>query len=347
MDQMDDATACITRLEAENSDLRETLRRVQRIGLIGSVEVDLRRQAFRNFRSPEYLAIHGLPSDAANETHEQWLARIHPEDRGRMETHFLTEVGERASDYTAEYRIIRPSDGEVRWIFAKGVIEREPSGEPIRFVGAHLDITERRLLEQQTETIAREFAHRVKNLGSVVRSLVKMSARSHPEAMPFADKVIGRIDSLFRAKELVQPSRHQNVGGHSILELFDILLAPYAGAGNPISVAGADVRVGPRASTAIALGLHELATNAVKYGALSREGGRLSVEVRPQADDCVEVVWAESGGPALDGKPLKSGFGFEMLDRIFAAQMRATVVRDWVPDGVTVAIRLPIDRLAS
>lgn len=345
MTQRDGASQRIAQLEAENADLRETLRRVQSIGLIGSVEVNLRRHAFRNFRSPEYLAIHGLPPDAANETHEQWLARIHPEDRGRMENHFLTEVGGTATDYTAEYRIIRPSDGEVRWIFAKGAIEREPNGEPIRFVGAHLDITERRLLEQQTETVAREFAHRVKNLGSVVRSLVSMSARNQPKATPFAEKVIGRIDALFRAKELVQPSRHQHVGGHTLSDLLSLLLAPYVGAGNAISIAGADVRVGPRASTTLALGLHELATNAVKYGALSRSGGRLSVEISRTEDGSVEVVWGESGGPPVNGAPLTSGFGFEMLDRIFTSQMKASVVRDWLPHGMRVAIRLPAERL--
>ena len=345
MSEMDDPADRIAALESENAGLRETLQRVQRIGLIGSVEVDLRRYAFRNVRSREYLAIHGLPPEAAHETHAQWLARIHPDDRSRMENHFLTEVGGTGTDYSAEYRIIRPSDGEVRWIFAKGVIEREPSGEPVRFAGAHLDITERRLLELQTETIAREFAHRVKNLGSIVRSLVAMSARSDPEALPFAEKVIGRIDALFRAKELVQPSRHEHAGGHTMLDLVQTLLAPYAGAGNPIAVDGAEVQVGPRASTALALGLHELATNAVKYGAFSREGGRLCVAVN-RHDGQVELVWSESGSPALSGPPLQSGFGFEMLDRIFTAQMKASVLRDWRPDGVRVAIRLPIDRLA-
>ncbi|MGU9982239.1 PAS domain-containing protein [Phreatobacter sp. HK31-P] len=345
MTDRNDPAGRISALEAENADLRETLQRVQSIGLIGSVEVDLRRRAFRNFRSPEYLVIHGLPPDAANETHAQWLARIHPDDRSRMENHFLTEVSGRETDYSAEYRIIRPSDREVRWIFAKGVIERDPAGEPIRFVGAHLDITERRQLEQQTETIAREFAHRVKNLGSVVRSLVAMSARSHPEAAPFAEKVIGRIDALFRAKELVQPSRHDHTVSHTILDLVRTLLAPYAGAENLIAIDGADVPVGPRASTALALGLHELATNAVKYGALSRERGHLSVVVA-RLEGHVDVLWSETGGPALTGKPLKSGFGFEMLDRIFTSQMKATVVHEWLPDGVRVAIRLPVDRLA-
>ncbi|MFN6952950.1 MAG: HWE histidine kinase domain-containing protein, partial [Albidovulum sp.] len=178
-----------------------------------------------------------------------------------------------------------------------------------------------------------------------VRSLVAMSARSHPEAAPFAEKVIGRIDALFRAKELVQPSRHDHTVSHTILDLVRTLLAPYAGAGNLIAIDGADVPVGPRASTALALGLHELATNAVKYGALSRERGHLSVVVA-RLEGHVDVLWSETGGPDLTAKPLKSGFGFEMLDRIFTSQMKATVAHEWLPDGVRVAIRLPVDRLA-
>lgn len=102
---------------------------------------------------------------------------------------------------------------------------------------------------------------------------------------------------------------------------------------------------GPRASTALALGPHERATDAVKCGAFSREGGSLCVAVN-RHDDQVELVWSNTGGPARSGPPLQSGFGFEMLDRIFAAQMKATVLRDWRPDGVRMAIRIPVDRPA-
>jgi PAS domain S-box-containing protein len=123
------------------------LARVQQIGRVGGVEVDL-RDRFRNRRSPEYLLIHGLPPEAANETHEEWVARIHPEDRERTEREFKDAVRAGVTDYYSEYRIVRPSDQQVRWIAVKAFIERDAQGKAIRLVGAHIDITDLRRAER-------------------------------------------------------------------------------------------------------------------------------------------------------------------------------------------------------
>jgi PAS domain S-box-containing protein len=117
------------------------LARVQRIGGVGGLEVDL-ANGFRSPRSPEYLHLHGLPADFVNDTHEQWVARVHPEDRERVEKYFLATLGGSDRDYKAEYRIIRPSDGEVRWIRAVAEIERDIQGRALKLVGVHLDITD-------------------------------------------------------------------------------------------------------------------------------------------------------------------------------------------------------------
>ncbi len=106
------------------------------------------REGFRNRRSPEYLIIHGLPPDATNETHEDWVNRIHPEDRDRTVRQFLDALEGSSEDYTAEYRIIRPSDGQTRWINVIAKIERDASGRALRLVGAHIDITERMLAQE-------------------------------------------------------------------------------------------------------------------------------------------------------------------------------------------------------
>ncbi len=139
-------------IERQRSDqaLREReaeLARVQQIGKVGGVEVDL-RDGFRNRRSPEYLLIHGLPPEAANETHEEWVARIHPEDRERTEREFKDAVKGNVEDYYSEYRIVRPSDKQVRWIAVKAYIERDLNGKAVRLVGAHIDITDLRRAEQ-------------------------------------------------------------------------------------------------------------------------------------------------------------------------------------------------------
>jgi PAS domain S-box-containing protein len=140
-------------IERHNSDqaLREReaeLARVQQIGKIGGVEVDL-RQGFRNRRrSPEYLAIHGLADDSANDSHEDWIRRIHPDDRERTLQTFLGAIEGPDDHYSSEYRIVRPSDGQVRWIAVESRIERDHDGRPLRLVGAHIDVTDRMLAQE-------------------------------------------------------------------------------------------------------------------------------------------------------------------------------------------------------
>ena len=141
-------------------DREAELARIQRIARVGGVEVDL-RHGFQNRRSPEYLLIHGLPPEAANETHEDWVNRIHPDERTATEKQFLDAIAGRDQDYTAEYRIVRPNDGAVRWIRVVAKIDRDAEGRAERLLGAHIDITDRmvaqetlRETEQRFRTIA-------------------------------------------------------------------------------------------------------------------------------------------------------------------------------------------------
>jgi PAS domain S-box-containing protein len=155
------------------------LARVQQIGRIGGLEVDL-RTGFRNRRSPEYLIVHGLPPDAANETHEDWVNRIHPEDRVATEQKFRDAVLSNVRDYTVQYRIIRPSDGAVRWISVRSFIERDETGKPIRLVGAHTDVTDQVMAEQalrQSEEESRKLAAKLAELNATLEQRVREKTR--------------------------------------------------------------------------------------------------------------------------------------------------------------------------
>src|ERR1051325_11505022 len=127
------------------------LARVQEIGQVGGVEVDLAK-GLRTRRSPEYLLIHGLAPDATD-THEDWTRRIHPDDREATLRHFFASINGRSTEYRSEYRIVRPSDGETRWLSVKAEIERTPEGKALRLIGAHIDITERRRAEEALRTL--------------------------------------------------------------------------------------------------------------------------------------------------------------------------------------------------
>jgi len=166
------ATVALREREAE-------LARVQQIGRIGGLEVDL-RTGFRNRRSPEYLLIHGLPPDAVNETHEDWVRRIHPDDREATEKKFRDAVASRVREYTVQYRIIRPSDGELRWISVKSTIERDENGRAVRLVGAHTDITEQVEAERalrQSETEHRKLASQLAELNATLAERVEEKTR--------------------------------------------------------------------------------------------------------------------------------------------------------------------------
>lgn len=166
------AAAALREREAE-------LARVQQLGRIGGLEVDL-RTGFRNRRSPEYLLIHGLPPDAANETHDDWVRRIHPEDREGTEKKFRDAIASKVREYTVQYRIIRPSDGETRWISVKSTIERDANGRAIRLVGAHTDVTEQVMAEQalrQSEERYRKLADQLAELNATLAQRVEEKTR--------------------------------------------------------------------------------------------------------------------------------------------------------------------------
>jgi PAS domain S-box-containing protein len=143
------------------------LARVQRIGGVGGLEVDLSR-GFRSQRSPEYLYLHGLPPSAVNDTHQDWVARVHPEDRERVERYFLAAVAGSGKDYKAEYRIIRPIDGQTRWIRAVAEIERDGQGRALKLVGAHLDITD----QKRAETTVQESEGRLRAIADALPFLI-------------------------------------------------------------------------------------------------------------------------------------------------------------------------------
>lgn len=137
------------RVHAERK-LREReadLARMQRIGEVGGLDIDVAND-LTSWRSPEYLRLHGLPPDARKETHAEWLARVHPEDRERAQRILHAALHDPNSNYDNEYRIIRRSDGAVRWIHARADIERDANGKPLRLVGVHVDITNQKRMQE-------------------------------------------------------------------------------------------------------------------------------------------------------------------------------------------------------
>ncbi|GJE03918.1 sensor histidine kinase [Methylobacterium isbiliense] len=322
--------------------------RVQEIAGVGGLEVEL-GAGFKNRRSAQYLRIHGLPPDATHESHEEWVRRIHPDDREATERHFVETVRGSETDYRAEYRIIRPSDGEVRWIAATAQIERDASGRALRLIGAHRDVTWRKANEEARELLTRELSHRIKNIFAVVQGLIALTARGHPAARDYADSIRARLQALAQAHEYVRPhgpDRQPAVPNQTVQGLLRTLLTPYVEQGRErVGIAGDDAAVGEKAATALALIVHELATNAVKYGALSVATGRVEICCRREGAS-LSLLWRERGGPAVAGPPGRRGFGSVLLARSAVGQLDGEIHHDWAAEGLTMRISVPVENLA-
>jgi len=146
-DELHRVNAILFESQKTLKDRESDLARVQQIARIGGVNVDLRHGFDNGRRAPEYLEVHGLAPGTVD-SHEDWVRRLHPDDRDRTLQHFLEAVSGSATHYSSEYRIVRPNDGQIRWIACEAEIERDEKGQPIRLVGAHMDITDRNLAKE-------------------------------------------------------------------------------------------------------------------------------------------------------------------------------------------------------
>ena len=191
-------------------------------------------------------------------------------------------------------------------------------------------------------------SHRIKNIFAVVSGLAILSARGRPDAQPFAGAFRERVQALAQAHEYVRPYSPDlpRSGEQTVQGLLRALLAPYLEDRQArFRVEGDDVPVGASAATALALIVHEQATNAVKYGALSQEGGHVHVSTEQVGDELI-LTWRERGGPAVPGPPEREGFGTLMAARSVAGSLNGTIVYDWAPTGLMVRLAMPVAALS-
>jgi PAS domain S-box-containing protein len=199
------------------------------------------------------------------------------------------------------------------------------------------DITERLMAQEQQQLLMGEMRHRVKNLFALANAIVSISAKSSAREGDIIANVQARLSSLARAHDLIMSDRllgPENEQHVPLLTLVQTILEAYA-ADNRISIRGDDCDVGGKAVTNLALLLHELATNAAKYGSLSVGTGRIDVDVTTDGDQIL-LVWRETGGPE-PSPGATTGFG-SRLERGLASALGATIERDWQPTGLVVSI---------
>jgi two-component sensor histidine kinase len=251
---------------------------------------------------------------------------------------------------------IRAADGRILGTFANYYREpKEPSERDLETIGMVTRTTaiaiERSVNEQareraeaQRNLLLRELNHRVKNVFTLVDSLLMMSARSATSAEAFATAVRGRLRALNKAHELVQPGLSEiEIAEPRAVPLKRVIadiLAPYVQSDSEkFMLSGPDLQVSPQSITGIALILHELATNAAKYGALGHSDGKLLVSWT--ISDLLQLEWSEREGPA-HSTPTSTGFGGTLVKRTVEGQFKGTIEYRWKPHGLDIEIRIPL-----
>lgn len=277
-------------------------------------------------------------------TFERLSDKIHPADRDRVRAAFTATRGV-IGPYEIDFRIIVGTD--VRWISARGR-GNDAGIKDRKMTGIFLDVTGRKNAEESHELLAGEMSHRVKNLLAIASGLTQITSRSSASVEIMTKQLTGRLSALGRAHDLVRPLPNGQGNAALLGDIISVLLAPYDDDGafaGRVRVAVPRLGVGETAATGLALVIHELATNALKYGSLSLPEGTLDVSGTVVGDN-VEIQWTERGGPKVVKPDGPGGYGSKLLTRTVAGHLGGTLEHDWSKEGLLVTIRIDGSRLS-
>lgn len=277
----------------------------------------------------------GLDPDDTPSLPEEALSRIHPDDRPAL-LRAMTEATSSLSDYRCEFRVVL-RDGGTRWLAERGMVMRDGLGS-LRLTGVNWDITERKQLEQRQHLLIGELDHRVKNLLAVIQSVVQQSGRQAPTVEALQEALRGRLRAMAVAHEILASQRWVGADLEAVVQR---TLAPHVeGEPERLDVRLEALLLEPGTAQSLSLALHELATNAIKYGAWSVPGGRVELEGKVLGARGLALTWRESHGPPVE-TPQRKGFGSLLLNRAFAYETGGKVELDWRPEGLVCRIVLP------
>ncbi|MFT3667663.1 MAG: HWE histidine kinase domain-containing protein [Pseudoxanthomonas sp.] len=275
-----------------------------------------------------------------------WLTTyLHPEDRTLVER-AIAEAQATQGEFRAEHRVAR-EDGAWAWVSSRAVPIRQPNGLVTEWFGAATDISERRRHDEHQRLLVNELNHRVKNTLAIVQSMAMQTLRDCDDATLAADRFESRLHALSQAHDMLTRKRWE---GASLDDIVRAAIAPCVQQDTDrFEIVGGRVELDPQRALALTMALHELCTNAMKYGALSVPEGRVAIHWRCEGEGRarrLELRWEESGGPSV-ALPTRRGFGSRLIERGLRHDLGGDVSLDFASTGVVCRIDVPLAREAD
>jgi len=262
----------------------------------------------------------------------------HPDDLVANTPLFQRTI-DQGESFEIEKRYVRP-DGSIVWVHNSVTALRDEAGRALSTTCITIDITDRKRAEEHQRLLINELNHRVKNTLAIVQGIAQQTFKGEAASTGARGAFEGRLAALSQAHNVLT---EQNWESACLREIVEGTAAPYRR--ERFEIDGPDLRLPPKTSVSLALALHELSTNAVKYGALSTPTGRIHISWR-DGDGRLKLVWREAGGPPVS-PPERRGFGTRMIERGLASELGGDVRIDFAPDGLVCAVDAPLPRMAD
>jgi PAS domain S-box-containing protein len=332
------------------TDRNRQLELAGKAALVGSFAIDVHApwEDFASNRmrvSPGFCAIYSLPDETAEVSVGDWRSQVHSDDLPQFLEHRRQVFAQLRGEHHAEFRIVRPC-GTIRWIETRSYIEYDQAGHAKRMVGVNIDVTERKRAEEARTILNAELDHRVKNALATVWAVASHTREGSRSVDGFIAALEGRLRSMATTHELLSSRRWQ---GLPLTELVRRELAPYATRNNT-EINGPGILLKPEAGQAVGMVIHELATNAAKYGALSTKEGRVSIRwdrhLNGHPRSHLVLEWQEIGGPPVVA-PGASGYGTSTIRDLIPYEFGGTVDLVLAPEGVRCRLELSAEWLSN
>lgn len=273
-------------------------------------------------------------------TYTDLISAVYEEDRDRMQTAVKASI-ENKIDYDIEYRLITP-DGDIRWVHVKGRTSYSAGGVPLSMAGVSSDITDRKRGEEHREFLAAELNHRVKNSMATMQSIAHQTLRNSSTVEQALSDLDARLSSLASAHDVLT---RESWDGAAIEQIAAGALDAFRSkASDRIMISGPAVWLDPQRTLALVMAIHELATNAVKYGALSGDAGHVELSwdvAHQEGDRRLRIRWEEAGGPVVT-PPTRRGFRTRMIEKALAAEFGGNARLQYLPEGLLFEVDAPL-----